>query len=167
MDEWRFCPRCGAGIEVDGRHAVCPACGFEEWANAAPAVEALVVRDGRVLLARRGVEPFLGMWDLPGGFLEEDEHPLDGLRRELREETGLEIEIGEFLGTTVEDYGAHRVLIQSWAATAPAGEPQAADDVAELRWVEPGDVPAADRFAFRWHADLVGRWARRSSQAGR
>ena len=159
LAEWRFCPRCGGPIGLDGRHAVCAACGFEEWANAAPAVEALVVRDGRLLLARRGVEPHLGRWDLPGGFLEEDELPLDGVRRELREETGLEIEVGEFLGAALEPYDRWTVLILAWAATAPAGEPAAADDVAELRWFAPDELPRAEEFAFRSHAERLARWA--------
>lgn len=158
LDEWRFCPRCGERIEREGRHAVCPACGFEEWGNAAPAVEALVVRDGRVLLTRRAIEPYTGMWDLPGGFLEEDEEPLAGLRRELREETGLEIEPGPFVGTAIERYEHHSVLILSFLAEAPAGEPQAADDVAELAWLSPDELPAPEEMAFAWHARLLERW---------
>ena len=167
LGEWRFCPRCGEAIDVEGRHALCPACGFEEWGSAAPAVEALIVRDGRVLLTRRAIEPFRGKWDLPGGFLEEDEEPLLALRRELREETGLEIEPGEFLGTAIEGYDRYSVLILSFAATAPEGEPQPADDVAELAWFAPDELPAAEEFAFRWHPQLLARWAagslRRSS----
>ena len=159
LDDWRFCPRCGEPIGVEGRHAVCTACGFEEWGNSAPAVEALLVRDGRVLLTRRAIEPYLGMWDLPGGFLEEDEEPLAGLRRELREETGLEIEPGELLGTAIERYDRYSVLILSFAATAPQGEPQPDDDVAELAWFAPDELPSPEAFAFRWHAELLSRWA--------
>lgn len=158
LDEWRFCPRCGRPIAVEGRHALCGDCGFEEWGNAAPAVEALIVRDGRVLLTRRGVEPRRGMWDLPGGFLEEDEEPHLALRRELREETGLEIEPGEFLGAAIERYDRYSVLILSFAAAAPEGEPQPADDVAELAWFAPEELPPPHEFAFRWHTELLGRW---------
>ena len=54
--------------------------------------------EGRVLLGRRAFEPHLGRWDLPGGFLDEEEHPRDCVRRELREEAGVEIEPLELLG---------------------------------------------------------------------
>jgi len=53
---------------------------------------------GRLLLARRSRDPDAGFWDTPGGFLDEAEHPVDGLRRELLEETGLEVEVGAFVG---------------------------------------------------------------------
>ncbi len=61
-----------------------------------------------MLLARRKFEPQAGKWDLPGGFLEEDEEPLDGLRRELREETGVEIEPLELAGIWADRYGGER-----------------------------------------------------------
>lgn len=159
LGEWRFCPRCGEAIDVEGRHALCAACGFEEWGSAAPAVEGLIVRDGRVLLTRRAIEPFRGKWDLPGGFLEEDEEPLLALRRELREETGLEIEPGAFLGVAIEGYDRYSVLVLSFAATAAEGEPQPADDVAELAWLPLNGLPPAEEFAFRRHPQLLPRWA--------
>src|SRR5262245_14109960 len=87
---WNSCPRCATRLEHRETHPHCPACGSEYYANSAPCVSALIEdSEGRLLLARRAVEPFVGRWDCPGGFLEEGEHPLDGLRRELLEETGL------------------------------------------------------------------------------
>src|SRR6266581_9199423 len=78
--------------------AECPACGYVGYANAAPGAEAVCFDEqGRVLLGLRAFDPGKGLWDLPGGFLHEDEHPLDGLRREIREETALEIEPVDFL----------------------------------------------------------------------
>ena len=91
LAEWMHCPRCGAHIEVEGRKAHCAACGYTQYESSSPTASAVLVDDaGRVLLARRAIDPERGKWDLPGGFLEVGEHPLDGLRRELREETGLE-----------------------------------------------------------------------------
>jgi ADP-ribose pyrophosphatase YjhB (NUDIX family) len=156
LDGWRLCPRCGAGLERDGGHARCPACGSAYYANSAPAVEGLLERDGKILLALRGVEPRRGYWDLPGGFLEEAEEPLDGLRREFREETGIEVEPVEWLGTHIEPYGAHFVLGLTWLVGGE-GEPRAADDVAELRWFGPDELPA--ELAFAHQNDLVRNWA--------
>ena len=84
----------------------CAECGYIAYASPEPTVCALVLDDaGRVLLARRKFEPEAGKWDVPGGFLEEDEEPLDGLRRELREEAGVEIEPLELAGIWADRYG--------------------------------------------------------------
>jgi ADP-ribose pyrophosphatase YjhB (NUDIX family) len=122
------------------------------YANAAPAACALCVDEaGRILLTRRAWEPYAGMWDLPGGFLHEEEHPLDGLRRELAEETGLDIEPIEWFGAYMKPYGdgpgARCVLNLVWTARVVGGEAQAADDVAELRWFGREEVPPLDEIA--------------------
>ena len=78
---FRYCPMCGSALaeqEIDARRrGVCPACGYVHWRNAKPCAGALVIRNGKVLLVRRAVEPFKGYWDIPGGFCEADEHPAE------------------------------------------------------------------------------------------
>ena len=140
-------------MEVDGGRATCSACGFVAYANSAPTANALCVDErGRVLLARRAVEPDRGRWDIPGGFLEEGEHPLEGIRRELREETGLEVEPLEFLCATTDVYGdgpgAAATLNLTWTARVVSGTPEPADDVDELRWFAPGELPPPEELAF-------------------
>ena len=61
---------------------------------------------GRVLLGRRGIEPFLGLWDTPGGFVEVGESLEECVRRELREEAGVEIEVGRLVASVPDTYGA-------------------------------------------------------------
>jgi ADP-ribose pyrophosphatase YjhB (NUDIX family) len=158
--DWSFCPRCGARIGVAGGRASCNACGFVAYAKSAPTASALIVDDaGRVLLARRAIEPDKDKWDLPGGFLEEGEHPLDGLRRELHEETGLDIEPRRFLGIWMDVYGDTResTLNLYWLARAE-GEPHAADDVAELRWFPPDALPPSGELAFRVNKLVLDAW---------
>src|SRR5438046_1221379 len=139
LDGWRFCPRCKQELEARERgHLACPGCGSAYYANSAPAVQGLLVRDGRILLGRRAIEPRRGCWDLPGGFLEEGEEPLDGLRREFREETGLAIEPLRWLGTHLEPYDHYFVLGLTWLVRAD-GEPRPDDDVEELRWFGPNE----------------------------
>ena len=84
LDGWRFCPICGEAIEKIDDRVECRACGYVGYANAVPGAEAVCLdAQGRVLLGRRAHDPGAGLWDLPGGFLHEDELPLDGLRREI------------------------------------------------------------------------------------
>jgi NAD+ diphosphatase len=164
LDGWRLCPRCGAELEPRERgHLSCPACGSQYWANSAPAVEGLLVRGGRALLARRAIDPRKGCWDLPGGFLEEGEAALDGLRREFLEETGLEVEPIAFLGPHVEPYENQFVFGLTWLVTAK-GEPRPSDDVGELRFFGPEELPSEMAFA---HQDEVLRlWAAQGREDG-
>jgi ADP-ribose pyrophosphatase YjhB (NUDIX family) len=163
LDGWRFCPRCGAGIVPAGGRVECPSCGFVIYANPAPTACALCVDErGRLLLARRAHAPYRGRWDTPGGFLEEDEHPLDALRRELREETALEVEPGRFLGAWMDRYSEDEsgpwTLNLYWHARVLGGEPQAADDVSELRWFGPHELPSGDEVAFRNVVHVLRAW---------
>jgi ADP-ribose pyrophosphatase YjhB (NUDIX family) len=155
LDGWRFCPICGEAIEkVEGR-AECRSCGFVAYGNAVPGAEAVCFDEcGRVLLGRRAFDPGAGLWDLPGGFLHEDEHPVDALRREIREETGLEIEPLEFLGFWLEPYDGRIVLCLSWTARA-TGEARAGDDLSELRWFEPDELPGASELAFTHYPEVL------------
>jgi ADP-ribose pyrophosphatase YjhB (NUDIX family) len=163
LHAWTACPRCTSPLENDGAQARCPVCGSVYYANSAPCVSALIEdARGRLLLARRGVEPWLGRWDCPGGFLEEGEHPLDGLRRELREETGLDVGPARFVGIWMDRYGdapeAAATLNIYWAVPVGDGEPVAADDVAELRWFAPDELPGADELAFTTIGDALSAW---------
>jgi 8-oxo-dGTP diphosphatase len=122
-----------------------------------------------MLLARRAVDPDVGLWDTPGGFLEEREHPVAALRRELLEETSLEVEVGSFVGAYVDEYGPGNdspvVLNLVWEARRLRGEPRPADDVSELRWFASDELPADDEIAFRWLAPVLRAWAERRAGA--
>lgn len=163
LDGWRHCPRCAARLEREAGSVHCPGCGFLAYANPAPTVCAIVVDgEGRLLLGRRAGEPFAGMWDTPGGFVEEGEHPLDALRRELREETGLEVEPGRFVGVWMDAYGdapgATSTLNLYWEARVVGGEPRAADDVAELAWFAAHELPGPGELAFSTVGDALAVW---------
>jgi 8-oxo-dGTP diphosphatase len=163
LDGWRYCPRCRAELLTRAGEAECPACGSVYYANPAPTASALVVDDaGRLLLARRAREPYLGLWDIPGGFLDEAEHPLEALRRELREETGLEVEPLDFFGAWMDVYGegpgAQATLNLFWTARAGGGEPVPADDVDELAWFPPDELPPRGQIAFNQIASVLEAW---------
>ena len=164
LGEWRFCPRCASVITHEEGRVECVSCGFVHYANAVPAVSALVVDEKRrVLLARRAYEPDAGLWDTPGGFLEAGEEPVDALRRELLEETSLTIEVGDFVGMFTDRYGdgpsAAEVLNLVWEVRISGGEPNAADDVSELRWFATDALPDASELAFRWLAPCLREWS--------
>jgi 8-oxo-dGTP diphosphatase len=162
---WEFCPRCRTRLERGEGRVQCPACDFTAYAGSVPTASALVEDGGgRVLLARRAVEPGAGLWDVPGGYLDEGEHPLHGLARELREEAAVEIEPLELLGIWMDRYGdgpdANATLNLYWRARIESGHPEPADDVAELRWFAADDLPGPDELAFANTAQVLDHWRR-------
>ena len=118
--------------------------------------------DGRILLARRAREPDKGRWDLPGGFLDEGEDPRDALRRELTEETSLDVELLEFFDVVVDRYGAaddaQWTLNLYWTCRVVSGTPTPADDVDELRWFARDELPPAGELAFHNNVKVISRW---------
>jgi ADP-ribose pyrophosphatase YjhB (NUDIX family) len=155
LDGWRFCPICGEAIDNRGDRVECRACGYVGYGNAVPGVEAVCFdAGGRVLLGRRAHDPGAGRWDLPGGFMHEDELPLDALRREVREETALEIEPAAFLGHWLEPYDGRIVLCLAWTARAHGGG-EAGDDLVELRWFGPDELPPPSALAFTHYRDVL------------
>jgi ADP-ribose pyrophosphatase YjhB (NUDIX family) len=101
----RFCSRCGTqlvegpipGEDRDRLH--CSNCGYIAYVNPRLVVTTIPVADtGEIVLLRRGIEPAVGTWAQPGGFLEVDETVVEGAIRETLEETGLIVEPGEIVG---------------------------------------------------------------------
>jgi 8-oxo-dGTP diphosphatase len=101
-----------------------------------------VIWNGRdeVLLVRRARPPRAGEWSIPGGKIESGETIHDALRREVREETGIEVEIGALAGATdLQENNCHYVLVD-FTARHLSGELRAGSDAAEARWVAPRDL---------------------------
>ena len=129
---------------------------------ARPAVTAdivLITREAqpRVLLIQRAHEPFAGAWALPGGFVNVDEPIVDAAKRELHEETGLEIALLEQLYTTGDPGRDPRgwTISIAFLARVDAGtlQPRAGDDAAAVKWFRLNKLP---KLAFD-HAMLVQR----------
>jgi 8-oxo-dGTP diphosphatase len=155
---WRLCPRCGGALAGDSAHLCCEGCGSDYWSNPVPGAQALVERDGRVLLGRRRNDPSAGLWDIPGGFVDEHEHPEDALHRKLAEETGLEIETTEFLGVWMQPYDGRSVLCLTWLARPTGGAERPGDDLVELRWFGPDELPEPDELAFETFVEILSLW---------
>jgi 8-oxo-dGTP diphosphatase len=131
-------------------------------------VGAVVIDGDQVLLIRRGQQPMKGQWSLPGGALEVGETLLDGVRREVREETGLEVEpvaLIEVLDRIVRDEDGrvrfHYVLVD-YLCRVTGGELCCATDAVDARWASRDDLDSVAAFtvaviqrAFREHGSRI------------
>ena len=127
-----FCAACGSPTEerlVEGcTRPVCIGCGQIVYLDPKLAVAVLIARKGRVLLGKRGPgtrEP--GKWSFPAGFVERGERVERAAAREAREETGLEVVVGNLVGLYSSD--GETVVLAVYEATSTGGEPRAGDDL--------------------------------------
>ena len=169
-EEPRFCPACGRPVEprtLEADHRprlVCPE-GHVTWRNPRVVVGTLPVRDGRLYLARRAIEPALGRWGNPSGFLELGESTQEGARRETEEETQLLVEIGRLVGVYSRPHAG--VITIVYEASVVGGAPEPAAETSEVRDFGPDEIPW-DELAFStvesglrdWVASLPGRGPR-------
>jgi NAD+ diphosphatase len=138
----RFCGACGATTEPSPaeRSRRCPACGLTAYPRLAPAVIVLVERaDGRALLARNAHFPG-PMWSVLAGFVEPGETLEEAVRREVREEVGVEIEQVAYFGSQPWPF-PHSLMVGFTARWASGEITVDGDEIAEARWFAAGDLP--------------------------
>jgi NAD+ diphosphatase len=141
---YRYCPQCAtplapiALLEDSGvkERLRCPACGFTHWNNPTPVLAAIVELDGKILLARNAAWQHR-MFALITGFMEAGESPEEGIRREVAEETGLEVVSLELVG--VHDFQRMNQVIITYHALA-RGQVRLSPELAEYRLFEPAQV---------------------------
>jgi 8-oxo-dGTP diphosphatase len=162
-----YCSECGV-VLASHPPVVCVACGAEHWRNAKPCAGALVVRAGRVLLIRRAIEPWRGMWDIPGGFCDGEEHPEQTVRRELLEETGLEVRVTRLIGMWIDRYGdaapgrLPEVTLNIYYEAEPVDDAEPVLDPSEAldhAWFAPDGLPAEVSFPAHTH-EVLAAWRR-------
>lgn len=93
------------------------------------------MKDDAILLVKRSKDPAAGLWTLPGGSLEVGERLTDAVRREVKEETGLDVVVHDLLGIFEVVGDPHYVILDYSATPTDSAEAVAADDAEEARWI--------------------------------
>jgi len=151
------CVECGSKLKmkkIDGKKRYyCPICGWIMYKNPIPSVAALVIKDNKVLLIKRGVEPGKGQWALPSGFLEEDETPEEGCIRELFEETGLKGEIIRLVDVGNEKSSIYgNVLVIGYEIKISGGELKSGSDTIDVEFFSYNKLP---NITFKSHERIL------------
>jgi NADH pyrophosphatase NudC (nudix superfamily) len=152
LDKFTFCPACGSRrwSEHNFKSKQCADCGFTYYANPCAATAAIILNPrNEMLVARRAKEPAKGTLDLVGGFVDMYETIEEGMRREIKEETGLDVGEMTYLYSMPNQYlysGMYvHTLDADFLVRVPDGvKPQAADDAADCLWIPVEEVNPAD-----------------------
>ena len=171
LEKFKYCPVCGSEhFEVNNfKSKRCQDCGFTYYANPCSATAAFIVNDKQeMLVVRRAKEPAKGTLDLPGGFVDMYETVEDGMRREIKEETGLDVKDIQYLFSSPNVYeysgmGVH-TLDMDFLVRVPGDSVavKAADDAAEALWIPITDVNPAE-FGLTSIRNAVIRFLQQSS----
>lgn len=97
-------------------------------------VAAVIMKEGRVFATQRGYGEFKDGWEFPGGKVEAGESPEEALRREIREELEVEVNVGDLIDTIEYDYPAFHLSMKCYACTIAGGSPHLLEHEA-ARWL--------------------------------
>lgn len=123
---------------------LCLNCG--RWSNRGISIDAIIIKHKKILLIRRGVEPDKGKWGIPGGYVDWDESVDDAVKREVKEELGLNVKSMKFIKQYSNPKRHPKQTIDSAYVVEVFGELSIGDDVQEHKWFSLEDIP--DNLAF-------------------
>jgi 8-oxo-dGTP diphosphatase len=106
------------------------------------ACDMILIEEGKILLIKRAAEPWKGQWAIPGGRIEDDESAEQCLKREMREETGLEVESIKLIGIYSDPKRDPRgIIAAAYLVKRTGGQLEAGDDAGETRWFDLDNLP--------------------------
>lgn len=143
--EYRFCPRCGGKLELRALKAleperlVCQKCAFIFYLDPKVVAGTLFSLDGGVVLLRRGIEPALGKWSFPGGYVDRGESVQEAAVRETKEEAHLDVRLRSLLG--IYSYPRSPNVVVVYTAEVMGGELKAGDEADEAKAFQVSEIP--------------------------
>jgi ADP-ribose pyrophosphatase YjhB (NUDIX family) len=152
-----FCIECGTLLEqrqaFGQTRGVCPNCGHVHFEDPKVAVGVVAELEGRIVLARRGHEPKLGGWSFPSGFVDAGELLEDAARREMAEETGLQVQIEGLIGAYSSP--GERTIFIAYAGRVTGGQLCVGEECLD---VEAFALEALPPLAFPHDAAIIAAW---------
>lgn len=157
--DFRFCPGCSNKLQqkiLDGRlRLVCNQCGFVFWNNPKPTTSIILEKNKKILLLQRSEEPFRDYWVLPGGYVENDENPALTIKREVKEETGLDVIINKIVAIYLIDNDPRGNSIDIVYFGIITGGKLRLKEHNQAKFFSPNDLP--NLIAYK-HREVVINW---------
>lgn len=133
--KYLYCPQCAAPLRQQTKTEYICQNNHPYWNNPRVAASIIIVKGDKLLIAKRGAEPYKGKFDIPGGFLEYNENPETAAKREILEETSLKIDNLELISVYTHEYDEQTSVCDLvYIAHKWHGKVSPHDDVAALDW---------------------------------
>jgi 8-oxo-dGTP diphosphatase len=161
--EFRFCPRCGGNLSRrrikmnEPERLVCEQCSYVFYQDPKVVAATIFTLQGSVVLLRRAVEPALGRWVFPGGYVDRGESVADAAIRETKEESNLDVRLCSLLN--IYSYPGSPNVVVVYAAEVVGGELQACDESDDARIFAPAQIPWHD-LAFKSTEEALKEYLR-------
>ena len=152
-----YCPHCATPLlwrPVAGRERpACPNCGFIHYEDPKLVAVAVISLHGKLVLGRRSIDPGLGYWSFPAGYVNRGESVDDAMIREVHEETRLEVQVEQFLGLYSE--AGNPIVLAAYVAHTVGGTLAAGEEVSEVGLFAVDGLP---ELAFPNDQRILGDW---------
>lgn len=162
-----YCYQCGNVVEtrlVDHREReICPSCGWVYYLQLKVGAAVILEQDNKLLLLQRAHEPWVGSWMIPAGYVEADEDPKDAAKREVFEETGLDVELGDLINTYyfADDPRGNGVAFV-YKAIKVSGKISINSEATNAQYFAPGEIPSY--LTLGGHDKIITEWCLRVQQ---
>ena len=157
LPEDKYCPACATPLEIKDvfgtQRPACPNCLHVVYHDPKVAATCIVKREGMVLMIRRALEPGIGLWCMPGGYVDRGEVVEEAAAREVLEETGLVVEVEHLVGLFSEK--GSPVIVAAFAAKETGGALRAGLEAQEVGFFFQEDLPS---LAFPRDVQILERW---------
>ena len=157
LPEEKYCPACATPMVIKDvfgtQRPACPSCQHVVYHDPKFATTCIVERKGRILMIRRALQPGMGLWCMPGGYVDRGEVVEEAAAREVLEETGLVVEVEGLVGLFSEK--GRPVIVAVFAAKETGGALQAGPEAQELGFFSREDLPP---LAFPKDVEILERW---------
>lgn len=162
---YTYCPHCKNNLSykiIDNEQVkACLKCNFIFWNNPKPVVSILTYKNKKVLMLQRSREPLKDYWVLPGGFIRYDETAGEAIKREVKEETGLEIVIAGIVGIYRIDNDPRGIHVDIIFHGKTSGNLKLGNEDKKWRYFSPKNLP--NNIAYK-HREAINDWYKKGGQ---
>jgi NADH pyrophosphatase NudC (nudix superfamily) len=158
MEKLNYCSSCSNSLNPSGKHYYCDNCRKTKYLDPKVAVASIISQDKKLLLVKRAINPSIGKWSFPSGFVDRSEKLEDALIREVQEEINLIIEVSDLIGAY--SYNGNPIILCAFQAEILSGEIKMNHEIDGVREFSLNELP---ELAFGHDLQIIEDWKEKNS----